>query len=143
DARAQRAAALAASAEDVDKDLGIGSRVLARSQARFLNPDGSFNVVREGLPFWRSLSLYHALLTMPWPAFFAVVAAGYYATNVLFALAYVACGPDALQGLSDVQNPEHRFWESFFFSVHTLATIGYGTLSPRTYPAHVLATIEA
>jgi len=116
---------------------------VARGQTRFLNPDGSFNVVREGLPFWRSLSLYHALLTMPWPAFFAVVAAGYYATNVLFALAYVACGPDALQGLSDVQNPEHRFWESFFFSVHTLATIGYGTLSPRTYPAHVLVTIEA
>ena len=98
---------------------------------------------REGLPFWRSLSLYHALLTMPWPAFFAVVAAGYYATNVLFALAYVACGPDALQGLSDVQNPEHRFWESFFFSVHTLATIGYGTLAPDSTYAHVIVLVES
>jgi len=133
----------ARSQEELAKDLGIGTRVLARSQARFLNPNGSFNVVREGLPFWRSLSLYNALLRMPWPGFFGVVTGGYFATNVLFALAYVACGPNALQGLSDVQNPEHRFWESFFFSVHTLATIGYGTLSPRTYAAHVLVTIEA
>jgi inward rectifier potassium channel len=131
------------SQEELGKDLGIGTRVLTRSQARFLNPDGSFNVVREGLPFWRSLSLYHALLTMPWPAFFGVVTGGYFATNVLFALAYVACGPDALQGLSGVQAPGQRFWESFFFSVHTMATIGYGTLSSRTFPAHVLVTIEA
>jgi inward rectifier potassium channel len=143
DARAQRAAALAAPAEDVDKDLGIGSRVLARSEARFLNPDGSFNVVREGLPFWHSLSLYHWLLTISWPVFFAVVASTYVATNLIFAAAYYACGPDALQGLTEIEHPESRFWASFFFSVHTLATIGYGTLSPRTLPAHVVVTIEA
>jgi inward rectifier potassium channel len=129
--------------EEATKDLGIGSKVLARSEARFLNPDGSFNVVRAGLPFWRSLSAYHWLLTISWPAFFGVVCLGYFATNLMFALAYIACGPNALQGLSDVQNPESRFWESFFFSVHTLATIGYGTLSPRSFPAHVVVTFEA
>jgi len=117
--------------------------VLARSQARFLNPDGTFNVVREGLPFWESLSLYHWLLTISWPAFFAVVSAAYFVTNLVFALAYVACGPNALQGLSDVESLESRFFESFFFSVHTLATIGYGTISPRTFSAHVVVTIEA
>lgn len=100
-------------------------------------------MVRESLPFWQSLSLYHWLLTISWPAFFGVVASGYFGTNLLFALAYLACGPEALQGLSDVQNTASRFWESFFFSVHTLATIGYGTLSPRTFPAHVVVTIEA
>lgn len=129
--------------KELSKDLGIGSSALLRSQSRFLSPDGTFNVVREGLPFWRSLSAYHWLLTISWPAFFGVVATSYYATNVLFALAYIACGPDALQGLSDVQNPESRFWESFFFSVHTLATIGYGTLSPRSFPAHIVVSIEA
>jgi inward rectifier potassium channel len=129
-------------AED-ERDLGIGSRVLARSQARFINPDGSFNAVRTGLPFWQSLSLYHWLLTLSWPAFFGVVAAGYLATNLLFGVAYMSCGPDALQGLSDVTNPESRFAESFFFSVHTLATIGYGTISPKSLPAHLLVTLEA
>lgn len=129
--------------QDVDKDLGFGSRVLARTSTRFLNRDGSFNVVREGLSFWRSLSLYHWLLNLSWPAFFAVVVGGYFATNLAFAAGYMLCGRDALQGLSDVQNPESRLLESFFFSVHTLATIGYGTLSPRTLPAHLLVTVEA
>jgi inward rectifier potassium channel len=45
--------------------------------------------------------------------------------------------------LSDVQNPEGRFWQEFFFSVHTLATIGYGTISPKSMSAHVLVTAEA
>jgi inward rectifier potassium channel len=97
--------------------------------------------VREGLPFWRSLSLYHWLLTISWPLFFLVVSGGYFATNLAFATGYLLCGPDALQGLSDVTNPESRFWESFFFSVHTLATIGYGTISPKSMPAHLLVTL--
>jgi inward rectifier potassium channel len=132
-----------ASPDDPSQDLGIGDRVLARSRVRFLNPDGSFNVVREGLPFWRSLSLYHWLLSISWPAFFLVVSGGYFATNLAFAVGYLLCGPDALQGLSDVTNPESRFWESYFFSVHTLATIGYGTISPKSMPAHLLVTLEA
>ena len=42
------------SAENVS-DLGLGSRVLEQSRRRFLNRDGSFNVVREGIPFYLSL----------------------------------------------------------------------------------------
>jgi inward rectifier potassium channel len=95
------------------------------------------------MPFWRSLSLYHWLLTISWPLFFVVVSGGYFATNLVFATGYLLCGPDALLGLSDVTNPESRFFESFFFSVHTLATIGYGTLSPKSMPAHLLVTLEA
>lgn len=132
-----------AAAEDSNKDLGIGTRALSRGTARFLNPDGSTNAVRHGLPFWSSLSLYHWLLTISWPAFFAVVSAGYLLTNLIFAAGYMLCGEDALQGLSDVQNPEGRFWQEFFFSVHTLATIGYGTISPKSMSAHLLVTAEA
>src|SRR5262245_30105172 len=66
--------------DDTSRDLGIGTRALARSRARFLNPDGSYNAVRQGLPFWGSLSLYHWLLSISWPAFFAVVSGGYFLT---------------------------------------------------------------
>ena len=45
------------------RDLGFGGRVAEQTRSRFLNRDGSFNVRREGLPFFRSLSAYHALLT--------------------------------------------------------------------------------
>jgi len=128
--------------EDSDRDLGFGARVAQQTRARFLNRDGSFNVVRTGLPFHRTLSAYHALLTMSWPRFFALIAFGYFATNVVFAGAYLLCGPDALSGTS-ARNPHDRMLEDFFFSVQTLATIGYGGVAPRSLAANLLVTVEA
>jgi inward rectifier potassium channel len=129
-------------AEDVNRDLGLGDRVAQQSRARLLNRDGSFNVRRIGLSFFRSLSLYHHLLTISWTRFFVNVAAFYLVSNLLFAGAYVMCGPGALDGTRGNTLPA-RFLECFFFSVHTLATIGYGTLSPRSLAANVLVTVEA
>jgi inward rectifier potassium channel len=123
------------------QDLGIGSRA-ALGGKRFLSRDGSFNVRREGLSPLRSLSLYHAMLTMSWPRFFTVMVTSYFAVNLLFAFGYLACGEDALAGIVD-----RSFWgraqASFFFSVHTVATIGYGSISPYTLPANLLVTVEA
>ncbi len=127
---------------DLDKDLGIGARVAQRAGQRFLNRDGTFNVVRKGLPFYRSLSAYHALLTLSWTRFFLVVAATYLVTNLLFAGGYLLCGPGALRGAVGV-TPVDRFGEAFFFSVQTLATIGYGGVSPQGLPANLLVTLEA
>lgn len=45
-----------------DRDLGFGRRVLQQARARFLNRDGSFNVVRGNQSRLRSLNLYHELL---------------------------------------------------------------------------------
>ena len=132
----------AAVAEDVNRDLGLGDRVAQGSRQRLLNRDGSFNVRRVGLSFFRSLSLYHHLLTISWTRFFLDVAAFYLVSNLLFAWAYVWCGPGALTGTHGVTVPE-RFLESFFFSVHTLATIGYGTMSPLSLAANILVTVEA
>jgi inward rectifier potassium channel len=128
--------------EDINRDLGLGSRVANKGRGRFLNRDGSFNVVRRGLPFFRSLSAYHALLTVSWPRFFGLVVAGYFLTNLLFASLYLSCGPEALQG-SEGGAVGNRFGEAFFFSVQTLATIGYGRISPHGLAANLLVTVEA
>ena len=128
--------------DDPNRDLGFGSRVAQQSRRRFLNRDGSFNVERRGLSPLRSLSVYHALLTMSWTRFFVLVVLGYFATNLAFGLGYVLCGPGALGG-STVATFGGRFGEAFFFSVQTLATIGYGSLSPRGLPANLLVTVEA
>ena len=128
--------------EDVNKDLGLGDRVAQGSRARLLNRDGTFNVRREGLSALRSLSLYHHLLTISWPRFFASVAAFYLISNLVFAAGFVLCGPDALSGVRG-ETPWERFLETFFFSVHTLATIGYGTMSPMSLAANILVTVEA
>jgi inward rectifier potassium channel len=68
--------------------------------------------------------------------------AAYVATNALFAAVYVACGDGALSGTHAVQ-PASRFAEEFFFSVHTLATIGYGTIAPVSIAANFVVAVEA
>lgn len=123
------------------KDLGFGSVVAAES-GRLLNRDGSFNVVREGLHPLRSLSVYHYLLTVSWTRFLLLVCAGYLAANAVFGLLYYLCGPGALTG-SDGIGTGGRFLTAFFFSVETLATIGYGNVAPNGLAANLLLTAEA
>jgi inward rectifier potassium channel len=131
-----------AGTEDVQGDLGFGARVAQQSERRLLNRDGSFNVVRAGLPFWRSLSAYHTLLTTSWPRFFLLVASGYLAANVAFAFLYWLCGPSALDGWH-TGNEFARFEDAFFFSVQTLATIGYGRMTPHGTVVNLIVTVEA
>jgi inward rectifier potassium channel len=127
---------------DINQDLGFGGRVTQQAGRRFLNRDGSFNVVREGLSFFQSLSAYHALLTMSWTRYFLSSAAAYFATNLLFGTLYFLCGPGALHG-AEGESPGQRFADCFFFSVQTLATIGYGRVSPLGLAANLLVTVEA
>jgi inward rectifier potassium channel len=129
-------------ADDINADLGFGSVVARQSRKRLLNRDGTFNVRREGLPLTQSLSLYHFLLTMTWRRFLLLVGAAYVFTNLLFAAAYLACGRDALTGFPNLSTGE-RFAESFFFSVHTLATIGYGNIAPQNHAANQVVTAES
>ncbi len=128
--------------DDINKDLGLGSRVSEQSNQRFLNRDGSFNVGRKGLPFFQSLNVYHWALSISWLKYYIIVGAAYFVVNLCFATAYLLSGPDALHGASGISANE-RFLEAFFFSVQTLATIGYGKMSPNGVIPNILVTIEA
>jgi inward rectifier potassium channel len=128
--------------DDPNLDLGFGSVVARESRKRLLNRDGTFNVRREGLRFWESLSAYHYFLTISWPKFLGYVAAVYVVLNALFAAAFVACGKGALTGFANEGSMERFAW-AFFFSVHTLATIGYGNIVPVTFAANALVAFES
>src|SRR6266542_1870244 len=80
--------------------------------------------------------LYHSMLTARWWVFFLLVVAAYVSLNALFALAYLALG-DAIEHARP-----GSFADAFFFSVQTMATVGYGNLWPRTTAANLLATAE-
>ena len=139
----RRASAPAVPNEPADTtDLGFGARVSEQSQARFLNRDGSFSVRRGGLPLLQSLNIYHALLTISWPRFHALVVVAYFAVNVFFACGYLACGPQAIAG-STASTLGERFLDAFFFSVQTMGTLGYGRLSPIGLGANLLVTAES
>ena len=124
-----------------ERDLGFGSVVARESRKRLLNRDGTFNVRRAGLEFWGSLSLYHSLLNISWTAFFALVAAGYLAINAAFATLFYIAGPDALVGIP--AGVRGRWFQDFFFSVDTFATIGYGSIAPASDVANWLVTVES
>jgi len=125
-----------------DRDLGFGSVVSRDSRQRLLNRDGSFNVIRSGLSFLDGFAPYHQLLTISWWGFFGLVVASYVVINFAFALAYLACGSEALVG-TGAQMMGGRFGQAFFFSVETFATIGYGQIAPNGVPANVVVTVEA
>jgi inward rectifier potassium channel len=80
--------------------------------------------------------LYHRTLTLSWPGFFALGASVYVLANIFFAGLYL------LQPGSVVNAHPGSFLDAFFFSVQTMATIGYGVMAPATIYANLLMTVE-
>jgi inward rectifier potassium channel len=79
--------------------------------------------------------VYFAMMTWPFWRFCLAVGFIVLVVNTLFAGIYMiepGCVTNA-----------HTFEDSFFFSVQTLATIGYGTMAPLTRFAHVVVTVES
>jgi inward rectifier potassium channel len=128
--------------EEEVRDLGFGSVVTGQSRERLLNPDGSFNVRRTGLPMLSSVNLYHTLLSMSWTTFLLLVLLLYFLSNVAFGLMYSSFGAEALVDTS-AEPQADLFIRGFFFSVQTFATIGYGTIHPVGFIPNMLVTIES
>ena len=80
--------------------------------------------------------LYHLFMTASWPALFASFAALF----VLFNLAFASLYELQPAGIADLNPP--GYWGLFFFSVETLATVGYGDMHPQSVFAHILAATE-
>jgi inward rectifier potassium channel len=128
--------------EKEDRDLGFGSVVSRESRQRLLNQDGSFNVVRSGVPQISTINLYHSLLFMSWARFLGLVLLLYFLSNVCFGLMYAGVGADAIVDTSGAPF-SNAFVRGFFFSVQTFATIGYGTIHPSGIVPNLLVTIES
>lgn len=127
--------------EQLKEDLGLGGKLSERSRARLLNRDGTFNVRRSNVGRFHPYNAYHTLLSLPIPRLLSLMVAGYVVTNLLFASLYWLAGPGALS--STAASTRGRFEDCVFFSVQTLATIGYGKLVPNTRAANILVAIEA
>ena len=97
---------------------------------------GHSHYIKLGLARLDWSDLYHLLLTLSWP-WFLVFASGFFVlVNVLFALAYLV--QDG--GIESARNGS--FVDAFFFSVETIATVGYGAMRPITLFSHMVSTVE-
>jgi inward rectifier potassium channel len=91
----------------------------------------------EGLPKRPLSDLYHLLLTISWARIIFLLVGTYIIINAGFACLY-------LLDAGGLENAEMgSFSDAFFFSVQTMATIGYGKMVPRSMFANSLVTIEA
>ena len=105
--------------------------------ARTLDRGGRFTgVVMSGqASSWQDF--YHTVMDAPWPFVILSIGVAYISANLLFALLYLAGGDCIANAVAG------SFSDAFFFSVQTMATIGYGGMAPNTLYSHLLVTVEA
>jgi inward rectifier potassium channel len=84
--------------------------------------------------FWGDL--YHRSMTVYWPVFFGSAAAIFVALNAVFGFLY-SLGHEPIANAA-----ENGPLAYFYFSIETLATVGYGDMHPQTNYGHLIATIE-
>lgn len=109
---------------------------------RFLNKDGTYNLVKEGMPFYRRLSIFQNMLNLPVWKFITVIFAFYFLINIIFSICYYYIGVEQLDGLA--KGSEWKtFREIFYFSTQTFTTVGYGHVFPVGDAANIVAGAEA
>jgi inward rectifier potassium channel len=104
---------------------------------RFVTRDGRINVKRHGLRHRHPRDWYHSMLALSWPKVIGIVATAYLLINGLFAVLYLA-EPGGLLGARP-----GSFSDAFFFSVHTLSTLGYGIIAPNSLYTNAVVTVES
>ena len=97
---------------------------------------GPLDVTKIGVARFDLRDPYHLALTASWPSFTIAVLSLYAAINVLFAALYAAV-PGAIANARP-----GSIADGFFFSMETLATVGYGQMYPATTYGHIVSITE-
>lgn len=101
---------------------------------------GSLKVRAVGLERRFSLDIYHRLMGMSWTWLGVLFVSLFLGFNLVFAGLYRL----DQAGLAVAHDPMEMplFWRDFFFSVHTVATIGYGNVYPLSLFTNVVVVVE-
>jgi len=97
---------------------------------------GPIEFVKLNVERWHWRDAYQWLLSLTWSRFSLLVAGVYIFLNALFAGLYI------LEDNCVVNLPAGSFVHAFFFSVQTLATVGYGNMYPQDLYGNIVSTIE-
>jgi inward rectifier potassium channel len=108
--------------------------------ARAMSNRGRVNVRPLGLKTALWDDLYYRLMRLSWAQLFFTFASVFVGFNLIFAVLF-RLDPTGLAVPHDASQVS-LFWRDFFFSVHTVATIGYGNVYPVSAYANVLVVVE-
>jgi inward rectifier potassium channel len=97
---------------------------------------GQVEFLKVNTERWDWRDAYQWLLALSWPRFVAFIATVYICINLVFGALY-SVGGNCIAYLKP-----GSFVDAFFFSVQTLATVGYGHMYPQTLYGHVVTTLE-
>ena len=97
---------------------------------------GQFELVKLNAKKFDLRDTYHLILNLSWPGFAGLVFGIYLLINVAFASLYML-NPHAVAEMR-----HGSFFDAFFFSVETLATVGYGHMYPESFYGHLIAMLE-
>ncbi len=95
-----------------------------------------FGLAKLGVPRFDLRDPYHLAVSLSWPAFAVAMLGCWLAINMGFALLYM------LGGSAIANARPGAFSDAFFFSIETLATVGYGVMAPVTLYGHVISAVE-
>jgi inward rectifier potassium channel len=109
---------------------------------RFITKNGNANVKRTGIGLLESISWYHTMLNIPRWKFMVIIVLFYFLVNFLFASIYYGIGVEHLNGVV-ASTALDMFGQSFFFSIQTFTTVGYGHVSPSGFLTSFVAAVEA
>jgi inward rectifier potassium channel len=105
-----------------------------------MRTDRAVRVRAIGRARWSFADLYHLMLRITWPQVMGTILGVFIGLNLLFAWGYSLDPTGINWGDRPVNAPV--FWRAFFFSIDTVATIGYGNMFPVSVYANVLVVIE-
>jgi inward rectifier potassium channel len=122
------------------QDPGLGEKYFKHTK-RIINKDGSFNIKRTGGGL-SSINAFHYLINISWTKFLLIVFAGFVGVNLFFAILYQLAG---IQNLSNATAGDglQSFLNTFFFSVQTFATVGYGGIHPIGILSNIISSLES
>jgi inward rectifier potassium channel len=127
------------SRQNNDTGFATGSN---ETGGRFINKDGTYNLVKEGMSFRKRFSIFNDMLHLAQWKFISIIFIFFIAVNLIFTIIYFLIGPDQLEGLTTGSDWK-IFREIFYFSTQTFTTVGYGHVNPTGDAANIVAGIEA
>ncbi len=112
---------------------GPGPKIRPRAAGSL---SGNISLVKIGAQRFDPRDPYHFAVSLSWPVFTAGALGLWVSINLIFATLYVL-DPN---GVANAR--PGAFGDAFFFSIETLATVGYGVMAPSSTYAHIVSAFE-